>query len=143
MPCLADPFQQDSLQRVENSPKEPYGLHLCNSTLCLALKASLSLVCALLPVKLLLTHAVSVVKNPISGAASSDKDDKDNLKDLPAYLEYVQGEFSDVDVANRISMFDKELCVTDSDGDHAAEFYEVDGDLLVRTLPVENQVIMI
>ena len=76
-------------------------------------------------------------------AASYDKDDKDNLKDLPAYLEYVQGEFSDVDVANRISMFDKELCVTDSDGDHAAEFYEVDGDLLVRTLPVENQVIMI
>ena len=82
-------------------------------------------------------------EEPISGAASSDKDDKDNLKDLPAYVEYVQGEFSDVDVANRISMFDKELCVTDSDGDHAAEFYEVDGDLLVRTLPVENQVIMI
>ena len=82
---------------------------------------------------------MSVVKNPISGAASSDKDDKDNLK----ALQYVQGEFSDVDVANRISMFDKELCVTDSDGDHAAEFYEVDGDLLVRTLPVENQVIMI
>jgi len=85
---------------------------------------------------------VSVVKNPISGAASSDKDDKDNLKDLPDY-EFMEGEFSDVDVANRISMFDKELCVTDSDGDHAAEFYEVDGDLLVRTLPVENQVIMI
>ena len=97
---------------------------------------------ALLSLKLLSYSCLSVVQSPLSGAAASDKADKDQLKDVPSY-EFMEGEFSLEDVANRISIFDMELCVRDPDGDHASEFYEVHGNILVRTLPFENQVIMI